>query len=179
MLQNIDCIQILCKRLIKKGNHLEKLGQWWKEMRTRCLIKCDVIKQNELEVGINMLLVSEVLFHLNCKMLTLKSGTCRKYMIRSDNVLCKTFAWSRGMRFTSVWFQIYWYNVRSIKIIWNQQHVGTDFRLILLDYFTYVHDNFFLLAVGYIDDIFILSKKVLLLSFFFQKNQNCSNAYYL
>ncbi len=37
------------------------------------IVKCDVIKQNESEVGINMLLVSEVIFHLNLYNINIKT----------------------------------------------------------------------------------------------------------
>ena len=43
---------------------------------------CDVMKQNESEAGNNILLVSEVLFHLNIRQMSmLRPCTCRLYEI--------------------------------------------------------------------------------------------------
>ncbi len=51
-----------------------------------------VIKQNESEVGCEMLLVSEIIFRFNTQMSMLKSDTCRMHMFHVTQVkqmLCK------------------------------------------------------------------------------------------
>ncbi len=46
-------------------------------------------------------------------------------------------------------FKSYWHNVRSIKVIWNQYLVATDFRLILHDHNTFFCVQTEIIRTGY------------------------------